>query len=370
LYHLWIRLWSGNPNIILTDENNIIIDVYFRKPDKGEIQGKIFNPDFSMGKQTGIERSIRDYTSAYDFNSYINSFYQSNEVSNNFESLQAKKIKKVTLKINKIRSHLGKLKKRKIRFSSWDIIKKQGELIRANLYRVKKGDQFLDAEDYFLNNEIVHIELKPELPPDQNCDFYFNKYKKYRTGLKIVEEEIEIQEKLLRTQEELLIRFESCKTPEELTSMSPPEPKSNTKLKTRETGLSFTSEDFEILVGRNAKENTQLLRRSVRGNDMWLHVRDYPGGYVFIKSKSGKTIPLNILLDGANLALLYSGKKYKDKADIHYTQVKNLRRIKGGKEGLVLAQNEKNLYIKYDENRINKLQQKSRLETKALKIDN
>ena len=103
---------------------------------------------------------------------------------------------------------------------------------------------------------------------------------------------------------------------------------------------------------------------------MWLHVRDYPGGYVFIKCRKDKSIPLNILLDGANLALLYSGKKYKDKADIIYTEVKNLRTVKGGKEGLVLAQNEKNLFITYDEDRIAKLQNKCRLETKALKNDN
>ncbi|MDA3812172.1 MAG: hypothetical protein PF518_17785, partial [Spirochaetaceae bacterium] len=105
--------------------------------------------------------------------------------------------------------------------------------------------------------------------------------------------------------------------------------------------------------------------------DMWLHVRDFPGGFIFIKSVKGKSIPLEVLLDGANLALLYSAKKYKDKADIHYTEVKNLRRVKGGKEGLVLANNEKNLFIQYDENRIKRLQKKiSLLETIPVKIDN
>src|SRR5262249_50093314 len=48
-------------------------------------------------------------------------------------------------------------------------------------------------------------------------------------------------------------------------------------------GLEFVSGPFTLWVGRNAKENDELLRRYVRGNDLWLHTRDVPGGYVFVR---------------------------------------------------------------------------------------
>jgi predicted ribosome quality control (RQC) complex YloA/Tae2 family protein len=112
---------------------------------------------------------------------------------------------------------------------------------------------------------------------------------------------------------------------------------------------------FTILVGRTAKENDQLLRRYTRGNDYWLHTRDYPGGYVFIKYKKGKSVPLDTLLDAGNLALFFSKGRSNGKGDLYYTQVKYLRRAKHGKLGLVIPTQEKNLSVELDQNRIDRL---------------
>jgi predicted ribosome quality control (RQC) complex YloA/Tae2 family protein len=120
--------------------------------------------------------------------------------------------------------------------------------------------------------------------------------------------------------------------------------------------LSFTSGPFTILVGRNARENDALLRRHVRGNDTWLHARDYPGGYVFIRSIPGKSIPLDTLLDAANLALLYSRGKDSAQGDVFYTRVKYLKRVKEAKTGLIIPTQEKNLHVKLDSGRIRRLQ--------------
>ena len=115
-------------------------------------------------------------------------------------------------------------------------------------------------------------------------------------------------------------------------------------------------------MGRAAKDNDLLLRQYVNGNDMWLHSRDYPGAYVFIKSlvrgrssRNESSVPLDTLLDAGNLALFYSRAKDSGQGDIYYTRVKYLRRAKGGKMGLVLPTNEKNLFIKLDPERIRRL---------------
>jgi len=47
--------------------------------------------------------------------------------------------------------------------------------------------------------------------------------------------------------------------------------------------------DWTMLIGRSAKENDELLRRHVRGSDLWLHARDYSGSYVFVKARKSKT---------------------------------------------------------------------------------
>ena len=120
--------------------------------------------------------------------------------------------------------------------------------------------------------------------------------------------------------------------------------------------IDYTVNGWYILVGRDANENDELLRHHVRGNDMWLHTRDTPGGYVFIKCRAGKTIPLDILLDAGNLALYFSKARAAGKADLYYTEVKYLRRAKNGPKGLVIPTHEKNLNVVLDKNRLARLE--------------
>jgi len=121
-------------------------------------------------------------------------------------------------------------------------------------------------------------------------------------------------------------------------------------------GLQFHSQGFRILVGRTAAENDELLRRHVRGNDFWLHTRDHAGGYVFITHKPGKSVPLETLLDAGNLAVFYSKARSSGKAELYYTRVKHLRRARGGKTGTVLPTHEKNLSVRMDRARLERLQ--------------
>ena len=85
-------------------------------------------------------------------------------------------------------------------------------------------------------------------------------------------------------------------------------------------------------------------------------MRDFPGGYVFIKSQKGKTVPLEILIDAANLAVHYSKARTNSKVDLYYTHVKYLRRAKNGPKGLVIPTQEKNLCITPDKKVISKLE--------------
>jgi predicted ribosome quality control (RQC) complex YloA/Tae2 family protein len=120
-------------------------------------------------------------------------------------------------------------------------------------------------------------------------------------------------------------------------------------------GLWFDFQDWTIIVGRNARENDELLRHYARGLDTWLHTRDVQGGFVFIKNKPGKTIPLPVLIAAGNLAVYFSKARSEARADLYYTQVKHLKRARGGKKsekssltGKVLPSHEKNLFIQLD----------------------
>jgi len=128
------------------------------------------------------------------------------------------------------------------------------------------------------------------------------------------------------------------------------------QIEKKRPGITYQINDWTIFVGRTATENDELLRHHVKGQDMWLHVRDFSGGYVFIKNRPDKTIPLDILLYAGNLAVHHSKARKEGKADLYYTQVKYLRRAKNGPKGLVLPTQEKNLFVEIDKNRMKKLE--------------
>ena len=125
--------------------------------------------------------------------------------------------------------------------------------------------------------------------------------------------------------------------------------------------LTLASGPFTLLVGRSARQNDATLR-AARGNDYWLHCRDYPGAHVFVRHLPAKSVPLETLLDAANLALYFSKARGAGQADVYYTQVKYLRRPRGGDRaaagsapGRVIPTRARNLFVRLDQARIQRL---------------
>lgn len=365
-YNLWIRLWSGNPNMILTDSEHKIVDVLFRKPDADELPGKIYHPDTKEMSESrgnkGTARTIRDYSGFADFNALIDHLYNSGSSEALLEKEKQQYGGLLRKRIKSGKSHLLKLQAKAELYARYEEEKSKGDLIQANIWRINKGDSILEAED-FITGEPVTIELNAELTPPENGEQYFKRYRKYKKGLSLVQEEIKTLQQELQKYERDVRVVEQCQSTDELEKLKKSGKLSQTNKQSHKpsTGLLFHSGEFDILVGRNSRENDTLLRTQAKGNDLWLHVRDYPGGYVFIKAKKGKSIPLDTLLDAANLALLYCSGKKGISSDVHYTEVKNLRRIKGGKTGQVVVNHDKNIAVRYDESRIKGLQGKSDL---------
>ena len=200
------------------------------------------------------------------------------------------------------------------------------------------------------------------------CKLWYRKYQKARDGQHLVEAELASQ-----TQEEsgwlgwleVLPALEVDGIQAFLTKYRVVRTVQNVRKGEERPGLEFTSGSWTVWVGRNARENDVLLRRWVRGNDLWLHTRDLPGGYVFVRALKGKTFPLEVLLDAGNLAVWYSRAKSEGRADLYYTAVKYLRRAKDGPLGLVLPTQEKNLTIVVDPLRIERLMRNTATEESA-----
>ena len=331
-FNLWIRLWSSNPNVILTGEDNIIIDCLFRRKKQNELSGAVLKLDSLLKSENPNKkvREIRSYDGFNDFNSFID--YQYNKIGD--IDVETRKKKLLSLQSRRQKALVSSLKKIQARIKTYrkaDEMQLFGDLLSNHFQSMKKGMDSVQTYNY-LTGDDIYVPLKTDLTPFENRDRYYRKARKYRKGRDRSEKELVLLQKELEKINQIKLKIQNAEDISQLPELTLIQNKSNQKKNQPSSpGLRFQSNSFEILVGRNSRENDILLRQYSRGNDMWLHVRQFPGGFVIIKHKKGKSIPLETLLDAANLALLYSSAKKKINGDVHYTEIKNLRRIKGGK---------------------------------------
>mgnify|MGYP004531563985 FL=1 len=205
------------------------------------------------------------------------------------------------------------------------------------------------------NNSKLTLPLDPSLSPNENLEHYYTRYRKDKKSAELaLEQRQKLQEEIAERKAywDALIKEENIQKMQQQAQKDKDE---DAIQKPGRPGLYIKSNGWDLIVGRNAKENDQILRQGARGSDLWMHTRDFSGGYVFIKAIRNKTVPLPVLLDAASLAIHFSKARKNGKADLYYTEVKYLRRIKGAKTGLIIPTQEKNLQATLDEERVSRL---------------
>ncbi|MDD7014591.1 MAG: NFACT family protein [Treponema sp.] len=361
--YIYIRLWSGAANVIVTDENGSILDCMFRRPKKGEVSGGTFTVQEKILSQDEINSAeekfpVRQFDFSPEdktpFNSAIDEFYSEHAAVLSRESLLQQAEKWFNVKHSKMTGALEKLMKKRQEFSAASRLKHTGDLILAYQNEIKGAS--LDCIDYE-TNENVHIRIDPNLTPQQNAAFYYEQYKKSVSGTEALEHDISIAKKEIASLEEEYSKIVNEKNVLKIEQLIRKDTTPKQKIEKPHPGLHYEIDGWTILVGRTAAENDELLRHFVKGQDLWFHTRDYAGGYVFVKARSGKTVPLEIMLYAGNLAVYHSKARKNGQADLYYTHVKYLRRAKNGPKGLVLPSNEKNLLVKIDQEKLRRLEE-------------
>ncbi|HAK47080.1 MAG TPA: hypothetical protein DCO79_14330 [Spirochaeta sp.] len=351
---LWFRLWSGAANIIAAAADGEVLDAFYRRPGRGEVSGGMF--ELPEPKASKKEFSIREFPGEGTFNEKVCSYYESDEYNADLARLREKVLRKISSDESKAISTLKKLEKKSSQYEKFDSYKQTGDLLMSNIHLISRGDKWVTVYNYYEENAEVQIELDPTISPEKNAENYYNRYRKAKSGVEKVEQDIANHRLIIRNLQADRERIEKEEDLTVLKDFIDSIPKQTSKdIKERAPGLNYRSGPYTILVGRSSSENDRLLRSWVRGNDIWLHTRDYPGGYVFIKTIKGKSVPLENLLDAGNLALFYSKGRNSGRGELYYTQVKYLRRAKDGPKGLVLPTQEKNLTITLEEERLNRI---------------
>ena len=209
------------------------------------------------------------------------------------------------------------------RTENMEQIRQEAELLKANLYRVHRGDRTLVCENYFEpDSPETVLELDPLKSPQQNLE---NRYKRYRKA-KGAKEHLG---SLIAEGEKLLDYLNSVL--DELKEKGKPQHGGEC--------LRFESPDgFEILVGRNNAVNDELTTKIARRTDYWLHVKNLHGSHVILRCE-GREPTEEALKAAAELAVRYSQARNGGKCAVDYTMVRNVKKASGALPGRVTYQN-------------------------------
>jgi hypothetical protein len=115
-----------------------------------------------------------------------------------------------------------------------------------------------------------------------------------------------------------------------------------------------TASGYEVWVGRTEVENQSLTFRDARPDDLWFHVKQYPGSHVILRC--GRQDPQREdILDAAELAALYSKARMGSAIPVDYTRRKHVRKRPHAGPGQVLYTQERTLYVTPDPARLERL---------------
>ncbi len=307
----------------------------------------------------GVERNeVRSQGRALpSFNAYIDWWYSEHADNLSREALLEKAEKWYNINRSKRENALNALIKKQESFKNAGTLKHQGDLVLTYGHLIDGASNFLECLDYE-TGETVRLLINPKKSAQENAAEYYKNYKKAVSGADELAHDIELARAEIEKLDAEYERIRTEQNPIKIEQMLRHDSTPKQKIKKSYPGLEYEIAGWLIYVGRDANENDELLRHHVRGEDLWLHVRDFPGGYVFIKARKGKTVPLDVLLDAGNLAVYYSKARNNGGAtDLYYTHVKYLRRAKNGPKGLVIPTQEKNLCITPDRERLRRCEE-------------
>ncbi len=234
-------------------------------------------------------------------------------------------------------------------------LKTKGEMILGYQYELTEGQTQLDAavtEDLTLD-----IALDPKLNAVDNANRYFDEYKRARDAQERVPERIATVEHDIEYVQQLINDMEMAESRTEIDLVMDEARQAgvirDTAMRTggkivRAEPRHFVSPDnFQVLVGRNARQNDALTFERAHPEDVWLHARGVAGSHVIIQS-AGRPLPESTLEFAAALAAYYSQARTEGKADVVYTFRKNVHRVRGAgaHPGLVTVRGEQVVRVK------------------------
>ena len=242
-----------------------------------------------------------------------------------------------------------------------------GDLITANIYLMKRGQDKITVCNYYDECcPMVDIPLDTKLSPSQNAQAYYKKYNKAKKGKIELAKQIELARAELQYIETVFDALSKAETENDINEIRDElyhcgyasRMKNYTAQKQSVAKpLKFVTEGgYTVYCGKNNRQNDYITTKLSSKSDWWFHVKNAPGSHVLMQSGGEEPSEMDFT-QAAEIAAFYS--KYDGgNVPVDYTQIKYVKKPAGSKPGFVVYNVNWTAYVTPTEEKIRKLQVK------------
>ncbi|MFZ0750279.1 MAG: NFACT RNA binding domain-containing protein, partial [Pyrinomonadaceae bacterium] len=345
------QLTGRSANLFLLNDEGVITGRLKETKGVGQTVGEKYQPPKSAAAHAALKpaKSL-DLGDRESLSEVLDQRYTSLEESRGLEAQLASARAELQKEISRRRKLLKKLERDLEDHSGAEQHKQIGDLLLANVATAKRVGGRLKVTDYFADGAPeIEIEVDEKLTVPEEASRRFELYSRSKRA------RVQIASRLKQVKAELaefeVKRAQLETSPGTFADSASVASETKTKAKSRETRVPgarryLSSDGYEILVGRAARDNDNLTFKIAKPNDLWLHAADYPGSHVIVRNPTRKEIPHRTLIEAAQLAAYFSQTSKDAKVDVHYTERKFLSKPKGSAAGLVRMSRFKNIVVK------------------------
>jgi len=331
---------------------------------KRDIESKFFTPcilyntnheiiDFHCIKMSH-NRNSKCYQS---MSRTIDEFYKEKEKQGKLQASKNEVIKVINTATAKCKTKINIYKVKLHDVENRDKLRIMGELILANIHNIPAiSSKVLLTNYYHPECEQIEVKMEEKLSPKRNAQRYFKLYTKAKSTFEHVSLQYEKTLKELEYLDTILVSIENCETLDDIDEIKRELAregyiKAASNIKNKSTNHKafvpyhfISTQGIDIYIGKNNCQNDFLTFKMASPKDIWLHVKDMPGCHVIVKNAE-KQITDATIEEAAQFAAFYSKAKYSTKAQVDYTQVKNVKKSPGSKPGMVIYNNYKTITV-------------------------
>jgi predicted ribosome quality control (RQC) complex YloA/Tae2 family protein len=365
------QLTGRSSNLLLLDEDSRIIDALRTPRGAGQQIGDTYQPPPRSSAERVRDDAADDEMAPVSRGSHaslsvaVEEFYERAEAERSFDARASAHAARVRQEIARRRKLARNLEADLREHGDADEHKRVGDLILANLSNAVRAGSRVRLTDYFAEGApTIELEIDEHTTLKDEAARRFARYSRAKRAAQEIErrrESLRAELVVLEAERAELERAIASHDDTLLTSLE----ESRQKLKgggarqgskgsgTRRGGAHAakgkgggepaarirryrSSDGYEILVGRAARDNEELTFKVARSHDLWLHAADYPGSHVVVRARGrDDEVPHRTLVEAAQLAAHFSQAKDDAKVAVNHTRRKFVSKIKGAAPGLV-----------------------------------